>query len=300
MSESMPGQDVPALPPTVRRADGPGGMAVLDVDAPGGTARIHRQGAQVMAWRPATGAPVLWASRDAVYRPGVPMRGGVPVCLPWFAARADGVGPAHGIARTRDWLLTEIGEADDSVNLALELRYDGSGEPSWPYPLRARLGVSVGSRLGLALEVLNTGERTFVVQAALHTYLAVGDVRDVRVRGLEGCSYVDKVAGGVRRPASGAELRVTGEIDRVYDQPGTVTVADPTVGRTVVVESRHSTHAVIWNPWREQAAALPDMADDEWSSMLCVETAVGLAGGMPLGPGESLAMDAGITVRPLA
>lgn len=300
MSETMSGQDQPALPPTVRCTQGPGGMPVLDVDAPGGTARIHRQGAQVMDWRPTGGAPVLWASREAVYRPGVAIRGGVPVCLPWFAARADGVGPAHGIARTRDWVLTEIGEADDAVNLALELRYDGTGEPAWPYPLRARLGVSVGSRLGLGLEVLNTGEQAFAVQAALHTYLAVGDVRAVRVRGLEGSGYVDKVAGGVRRPASGAELRITGEVDRVYDQPGTVTVADPSVGRTIVVESRHSTHAVIWNPWRERAAALADMADDEWGSMLCVETAVGLAGELTLEPGESLTMDAGIAVRPLA
>ena len=290
----------PALPPSVRRAEGPGGMAVLDVAAPGGSARIHRQGAQVMDWRPTGGAPVLWASRDAVYRPGVAIRGGVPVCLPWFAARADGGGPAHGIARTRDWVLTDVGEADDAVNLALELRYDGTGEPAWPHPLRARLGVSVGSRLGLALEVLNTGERAFVVQAALHTYLAVGDVRDVRVRGLEGSAYVDKVAGGARRAPSGAELRFTGETDRIYDQPGTVTVADPSVGRTIVVESRHSTHAVVWTPWRERAAALPDMADDEWPSMLCVETALGLAGGIPLEPGASLTMDAGIAVRPLA
>lgn len=290
----------PALPPSVREALGPGGMPVLDVAAPGGRARIHRQGAHVTAWQPTTGAPVLWVSRDAVYRPGVPIRGGVPVCLPWFGPRPDGVGPAHGFARTQDWVLTEAGEADDAANLAFELRTDGTSEPWWPYPLRARLGVSVGSRLGLALEVLNTGSRTFAIEAALHTYLAVGDVREVRVRGLEGCRYVDKTADGARRPASGTELRITGETDRVYEQPGTVTVADPVLGRTLVIESTHSTHAVIWNPWVDRAAALADMADDEWPSMLCVETAVGLGGGVPLEPGEALTVGAGIAVRPLA
>lgn len=289
-----------ALPPTVRAADGPGGMPVLDVAAPGGTARIHRQGAQVMSWQPAGGAPVVWASREAVYRPGVPMRGGVPVCLPWFGPRADGVGPAHGFARTRDWALTDVGEADDAVNLAFQLDEDGASEPWWPSPLRARLGVSVGSRLGLALEVTNTGSRTFVVEAALHTYLAVGDVRHVRVRGLEASGYVDKAAGTVRRTASGAELRLTGETDRVYDQPGTVTVADPVAGRTLVVESTHSTHAVVWNPWAERAAALADLADDEWPSMLCVESAVGLGGGVVLEPGEALTLGAAIAVRSLA
>ncbi len=300
MTDTRHVEDQPEEPPSVRWVTGPGGMPVVDAAAGGGSARIHYQGAQVMSWQPAGTGPVLWASRASSYRAGTPMRGGVPVCLPWFGPRADGGGPAHGFARTRDWLLTGAGAADDAVNLAFQLEEDGTSDPDvWPHPLLVRLGLSVGSRLGLALEVTNTGPRPFRLEAALHTYLAVGDVRQVRVRGLERCSYLDRLTG-TRVPASGAELTITGETDRVYDRAGTVQVVDPVAGRTLVVESTHATHVVVWNPWVDKAAALPDMADDEWTSMLCVETAVGLGGGVTLEPGEELMTGVGLSVRPLA
>lgn len=299
MNDTAHVQEPSEEPPSVRWVTGPGGMPVVDAEARGASARINYQGAQVMSWRPAGTSPVLWASREASYRSGVPIRGGVPVCVPWFGPRADG-GPAHGFARTRDWLLTGAGAADDAVNLAFQLEEDGTSDPDvWPHPLLVLLGLSVGSRLGLALEVKNTGSRSFPVQVALHTYLAVGDVRRVRVRGLEKSPYLDKVTGA-RMPASGAELAITGETDRIYDRAGTVLVVDPVAGRTIVVESTHATHTVVWNPWVEKSAALSDMGDDEWPSMLCVETAVGLGGGVSLKPGEELMMGTGLSVRPLA
>jgi D-hexose-6-phosphate mutarotase len=210
----------PPLPATVRREPGIGCADLLIVEAPGSTARIHTYGAHVVSWVPRGAADVLWLSPLADSTPGAAIRGGVPLCFPWFGPHPTGGGAAHGFARVSVWRLVEAasasasapdgdlgaadgGHAADDVALTLELTeqdVDPTLATAWPHPFTARLRIVVGQRLTLSLTVTNTGDHPITVSEALHTYLAVGDVRRAEVRGLEGAVHVDAADGGPRLP----------------------------------------------------------------------------------------------------
>lgn len=301
----------PPLPATVRREPGIGGADLLIVETPGSTARIHTYGAHVVSWVPRGAADVLWLSPLADSTPGAAIRGGIPLCFPWFGPHPTGGGAAHGFARVSVWRLVEaasaaasasapdgdVGAADgghaaDDVALTLELTeqdVDPTLATAWPHPFTARLRVVVGRRLTLSLTVTNTGDHPITVSEALHTYLAVGDVRRAEVRGLEGAVHVDAADGGARRTLPGP-VAIEGETDRVYlGTTAPVQVVEP--GRpTVSVAKSGSGSTVVWNPGPERAAAMRDVPDDAWTSMLCVETANALDDALRLAPGETHTM----------
>ena len=158
--------------------------------------------------------------------------------------------------------------------------------------------MTVGATLTLALEVTNTGGQPITFQEAFHTYLAVADVREVTIRGLEGSGYLDRLAGMGPSTAEGEPLFIVGETDRVYQQPGTILVEDPAGGRTLEVLAGGSANAVVWNPWVAKAAAMGDFGDDEWTEMVCVETCNVLDDPVMLAPGAAHVMSATVAVRP--
>lgn len=277
------------LPGSVRAEPGRGGLPRLVVTRPAGSAEIYLQGAHVTAWTPAGGDPVLWMSQHSNFAPGAAIRGGVPVCFPWFGPDPAGVGPLHGFARTAPWTLDEVRQQDEDVVLVLSLGdadIPDDQARTWPDEFRARYTVAVGATLTLSLEVTNPGTSAITFQEAFHTYLAVGDVGAATIRGLEHASYSDRLAGGPL-PADGEPLTIVGETDRLYVQPGTIRVADPVAGRTVSVAARNSASAVIWNPWQAKAAAMADFGNDEWTQMLCVETCNVSEAAVTLAPGQS-------------
>ena len=286
-----------ALPASVQAETGRGGLDRLTVTAQDGSAEIHLQGAHLSAWAPHRQSPVIWMSASSTFAPGEPLRGGVPVCFPWFGPHPTGAGPLHGFARTTPWTLEHVGEEGGDVALVLGV---GGGDvasdqvAAWPHPFRAQLTVTVGSTLTLALEVTNTGPDPLTYEEALHTYLAVADVRGVVIEGLEHSPYLDRVAGAGRSPARGEPLRIVDETDRVYDQPARIRVVDPAGGRALDIRAAGSNHAVVWNPGPGKAAAMADFGDDEWVEMLCIETANVLDGAITLGPGERHTMTAWI------
>ena len=287
------------LPSTVRAETGQGGLPMLAVDAPAGTAQVYLQGAHLVSWVPRGGRPVLWMSSRAAYEPGRALRGGIPLCFPWFgpSPSPSGAGAQHGFARTRDWTLTAVDEDGDTVGLTLSLTDSPPDrDPGWPYRFAARYSLRIGATLDLVLEVTNRDTVPITFEEALHTYLAVGDVRDVTVAGLQEQAYVDKVLGGSLQPATGMPLMISTEIDRVYGQPGLITVRDPRLGRDLQVRAGNSAHAVVWNPWADKAAAMADFGDDDWPSMLCVETANVLDRAITVAPGEAHRMTAPIEV----
>ena len=231
-----------------------------------------RQGAHVTHWQPRGREPVLFMSPRSAIAPGRAIRGGIPVCFPWFGARADMPGaPAHGFARIRDWRLAEHTPA----SLAFILESDAETHRLWPHDFRLRLHVALGERLELALDVTNTSSSsTFTFEAALHTYLRVGDVGAISITGLEGAPYVDKTEGDAHKRADPGPMRLAGEADRVF--PGTTAtcvVDDPVLRRHLRVAKHGSATTVIWNPGPARAATLADLGPDAWRSMVCVETA---------------------------
>jgi glucose-6-phosphate 1-epimerase len=289
------------LPPSVRAEIGPGNLPRLVVKTRLAEATVYFQGAHVAAWRPAAASEaVLWMSDDTYFELGKPLRGGVPICFPWFGAHAsDAKAPGHGFARLRDWNLIEAAEAaDGTVTLALELASDKALTPLWPHAFRAIHRITIGVTLTMALEVTNTSPDAFTFEEALHTYFAVRDVRNVTVTGLERTDYLDKVTGLDRKTQGSEPIRFTGETDRVYlNTTATCVIDDPGARRRIAIRKTGSDVTVVWNPWIAKARAMPDFGDDEWTEMVCVETCNVNVHARTLAPGVSHTMTATIEVE---
>jgi glucose-6-phosphate 1-epimerase len=254
---------------------GAGGLPRARLTAARAEAEVYLHGAHVTHWQPQGAAPVLFLSARSAYAPGKAIRGGVPIIFPWFGPRAGHPqAPQHGFARSRAWRLLSSGAGPaGTAALELGLEDDEASRAAWPSAFRARYRVSVGETLELALEVVNTSPAPFTFEAALHTYLAVGDVRAVGVTGLEQTAYIDKVDGMTRKRHGAEPLRLTGETDRVFlGTTARCVVDDRALNRRLVVDKTGSASTVVWNPWTK-AAGMADLEPEDWRRMLCVETA---------------------------
>ena len=279
------------LPSSVELGLGQGGLAVARVLAPGGTAEVYLRGAHVTAWTPTGGAPVIWMSEKSEFRPGVPLRGGVPICFPWFAGHpTDAAAPSHGFARLADWQLVEATEVGADVVLVFTLTdSEATRASAWPHRFEARYTVTIGAELALSLRVTNRESAPVTYEEALHTYLAVADIRQTQVGGLEGAAFTDRLTGP--QPAETEPVRFEAETDRIYQgSTATTTVTDAATGRTVTVSKQGSASTVVWNPWIDKAAAMADFGDDEYTGMVCVETCNIRDDTITLAPGASHTM----------
>jgi D-hexose-6-phosphate mutarotase len=291
------------LAPGVRLESGRGGLPVLRVDGPAARAEIYLHGATVTDWTPRGGEPVLWVSSASRFTHDAPIRGGVPICFPWFGSR-DGhpESASHGFARLCEWSLlsAHADTAGDDVTVRLRLTdRDVAAAYAWPHRFEAIYTVVVGSRLSLALTVTNRGDEPVVFQEALHTYLGVRDVRAVEVTGLEGTVFHDQLAVTAAVGGEPGPVRFAGETDRIYLDAGeSTTVLDGRTGRSVRIAKSGSATTVVWNPWVAKAAALPDFGDDEWKQMVCVEVCNVGAAAIGLEPGESHTMTATFEASP--
>src|SRR5664279_263893 len=291
------------LPASVRLETGRRGLPVLRVNGPAARAEIYLHGATVTDWTPRGRQPVLWVSSASRFTADAPIRGGVPICFPWFGARAGHPeSPSHGFARRSDWVVVDARDDGDEVIVRLRLTdRDAAGASAWPHPFEALYTVVVGSRLTLALTVTNRGSDDLSFEEALHTYLSVRDIRATEVIGLEGAAFCDSLAGPEVLPAENTPVRFGAETDRVY--PGstaTTTVLETGAGRSVVIAKAGSATTVVWNPWIVKAAALADLADDEWKRLLCVETGNLRDAAIRLAPGQSHTMTATFELSPPA
>ena len=275
----------------------------LDVATPQATAQIYFHGAHLAAWQPShAGAPVLWMSGHSLFRADKPIRGGVPICFPWFGPhREDPTAPAHGFARLSPWTLCDAGEsADGAVTLTFQLE-DDNASPVWPHHVHADLRVSIGSTLRLDLDVQNLDTVPFSFEAALHTYLTVSSIDRIAVSGLEHTEYLDKVAGLARRRQAAEPIAFTAETDRLYlNTSSSCVVEDPGLARRITIAKEGSHSTVVWNPWIDKAKSMADFGDDEWRGMVCVETANVGDAAVTLRPGDRHRMTAIITVEPRA
>ncbi len=278
------------LPPTLKPAEGPGGLPFIQVANAHATACISVHGGQVLAFRPSGVAQdLLFVSTQATHQHGKAIRGGVPVCWPWFGPDPKGLGrPSHGFARNRLWQWRHAVDLPDGrTQVDLVLRDSAETRARWPHAFELSLTVTVGASLGLALTTRNTGGAPFEITQALHSYFAVGDIARTAVTGLDGCAYIDKAtgAGGVRQRQTG-DLVVNAEVDRIYTGvPAELCIVDPTLSRTIRIRSEGCRTAVVWNPWATLAAGMADLADDEYRRFLCVETANAADDAITLPPG---------------
>ena len=279
------------LPSSVELGMGEGGLAVVRVFGPAGTAEVYLRGAHVSAWAPAGGTPVIWMSEQSEFAPGIPLRGGVPICFPWFAGHpTDASAPSHGFARLADWQLVEAREAGDDVVLVFQLTdTEATRSSAWPHRFEARYTITVGAELTLSLQVTNRDSETVTFEEALHTYFAVADIRQTTVAGLESAPFIDRLSGA--KPAESTPVRFEAETDRIYlNTTATTTVTDAATDRAITVSTQGSASTVVWNPWIDKAAAMADFGDDEYTGMVCVETCNIRDNAITLAPGAGHAM----------
>lgn len=251
---------------------------------------VFDHGAHVWSWQPDGAAPVLWMSEKSWFSDGQPIRGGIPVIFPWFGPGRDGnLEPSHGFVRLNTWHMSDIKDTlDRDGRLIVEYEIDEAmtgDQPNWPHPYRAWARVKFTPEyVAVTLEVENVTEEEITFDGALHTYLAVGDVRQVSISGLDGANYFDKVTG--QDAVQEGDVTIEGETDRVYSSTGEVVLDDPVLGRKLVISKFGSAKTVVWNPWTEKAAAMPDFGDDEWTGMICIEAANCLDEPITLLPGQ--------------
>lgn len=286
----------------VKFTRGQGNLPCIDIKTALAEARIYLHGAHVTHYQPAGQKPVLFMSNKSWFEPNKPIRGGIPICFPWFGPKADDPkAPAHGIARTQSWSVTCINPmATGDIEVTLEMLPSDISRNYGYGAFVAQYRVRVGRELSVALTVRNTGDHAFSYGEALHTYFSVGDVGKVEVTGLADTTYMDKTRNYARFTEGQAPITFTQEFDRLYlNTESTVILKDPSLGREILIGKTGSLSTVVWNPWVAKAKAMPDFGDEEWPDMLCVETANAADNIITLQPGESHETRATICVESL-
>ena len=288
------------IPDRVQVVEGQGGLPKVRITSPEASGEMYLHGAHVTSWKPAGAEEVFFVSRHARWEHGRAIRGGVPVCFPWFGNHADSpTAPAHGFVRTRAWQLESIVESGGAITVAMFTESDDDTRRWWPADFRLALHATFGSTLTLALIVTNTGAATIRFEEALHPYYRVGNIHDVRVRGLDAAKFLDKSDANLEKVQQG-DIRIVSETDREFlDTQGPVDVDDAALRRRVRTVKDRSFTTVVWNPWVAKAHALPDLADDEWSEFVCVETCNVAAFAVQLAPGQQHMMQSVVSVSRL-
>jgi glucose-6-phosphate 1-epimerase len=254
---------------------GKGGLTRAVIHNALASATVSLYAGQVLSWQPASAQyDGLFLSEQAFYQPGKAIKGGVPVCWPWFGPDPEGRGrPAHGFARTSQWdVLSSAALENGATQLVLGLKLNEATRALWHGVIEAQLEIVVGNTLRLALTTFNHGSEPIELTQALHTYFAVGDIDQTTVHGLDGKSYLDKVDGGQQKTQAGA-VKIASEVDRIYTGvSGDLEIHDAAWQRVIHIHAGGSSSAVVWNPWKEIAAGMADLGDEDYRRMLCVET----------------------------
>ncbi len=280
-------------------ARGPGELATAFVSGPKAEGSVVLQGAHVLHFQPRGQAPVLWHSERSFFAPGRPIRGGIPVCWPWFGTHPTDPGkPGHGFARILGWEVLGTSSGPTGVAIDLGLTQQPSTLQLWPHPFSLRLRASFGEQLQVELHVANTGDQPFTFSGALHSYFAVSQSNHISIAGLEGSPYFDKV--GAAPQYQEGPVTITGETDRVYQETtAECQIADPGLQRRICIAKAGSQSTVVWNPWIAKAARTEDFGDQEYQAMVCVETANAAPDQRTLTPGAAHCLQTSIRVEPI-
>jgi glucose-6-phosphate 1-epimerase len=287
-----------ALPGVLAFHQTPAGLIYAAITTPQASATVYLQGAHLVHWQPAGQQPVIFVSRKSELAPGRPIRGGVPIAFPWFANRHDGkTGPSHGFARIQPWTLAFAALAGDDLHLTFTLGPTEMSRSLGFDHFRLAYQLTIGRTLTMQLTLANESGAPLVFEEALHTYYAVADVHEATITGLEGTTYIDKMDQFQAKTQHGA-VTITGTTDRVYlNTAATCVIHDAAGKRRVTVAKTNSNTTVVWNPWEQGAAKIPDMEASEWHEFLCVETVNAAANAVTLASGASHTMQAHVSVK---
>lgn len=260
----------------LRFKKGEGGITVVEIQNAQASTIISLQGAHVLSWKPCNEDEVIWLSDDATFAAGKSVRGGIPLCWPWFGAHESKPAfPAHGFARTVLWQVVDVkilsaGETQITFKLATD-ELDENLQQMWPTATVAEYCVTIGKILTMELKTFNQSDQSITIGQALHTYFNIEDISNTSIYGLEGKTYLDKTDEFKSKTQAGP-IVIDAEVDRVYLGTSDDIIIDNNK-RKISIKKKGSHSTVVWNPWKEVAAKMGDLGDEGYRKMLCVESA---------------------------
>lgn len=266
-----------------------GELAFITVSNKYADADICLYGAHITSFRPRNTMDLLWVSPDSFFEVGKPIRGGIPVCFPWFGPhKTDPTKPMHGFGRLMYWDVLETAtQSNGETFIRLQLCSSAETKAYWPYDFCAEMSFTIGRTLRVTLKVTNTSPEDFSYTCALHTYYQLSAIENLHIEGLKNTSYFNQLTGeyGIQEEEI---LQINEPMTRHYlNTESTVIVADPIFRRRIRVEKAGSKVTTVWNPGAETSASLADLPDDGWETFVCVEATNAFDYPIQLAPGES-------------
>ena len=251
-----------------------------------GKASVALHGAHITDYTPTNQKPVLFTSKQAIYKEGKAIRGGIPICWPWFNAHpTDSSLPSHGYARTQFWKITGSQHTPELTTLTLTLETD---------QLQAEATISLGESLEISLKTTNTSDQTQTIGGALHSYLRVSDIADATISGLDHTHFIDTLTDTPETQSG--DISITEETDRIYlNTSATVSIFDPNLNRSIFIDKTGSQSTVVWNPWIEKSNTMADLANEEYQNFICIEAANAREDVHTLNPGDIHTLSTKIT-----
>lgn len=263
---------------------------IADIETPLATASISLIGGQVLTWHPKHQQhPVLWLSEKVVYAHGKAIRGGVPICWPWFGSHpTNSQLPGHGFARISPWNISSTQLlSNGAVQIKLTMQDTESSRIHWVQPVQLTSCITVGAELSIELTTTNLGDQDIVFTEGLHTYFKISDIQNIRVTGLENSEYVDLIRDNALSKQEGP-ITFDSELGRIFtNNSATCVIEDPGFKRRIVIDKLGSLSTAVWNPWTETASKMSDLGKDGWRDMVCVESANALGDFVMVKRGES-------------
>ncbi len=251
---------------------GRGNLPFIEIKNKSATALVSIYAAQVLSYQPiAATEDLLFLSDQSCYEPGKAIRGGIPICWPWFGPDPQDIeGMSHGFVRNDFWTVVDV-SAPSSFETKVTLKFTSSNL-NWPYDYALELEVSIGSELGLELLTRNLGDQAFTITQAFHSYFKVGNINQVQILGLEGSKYIDKCDDDAQKYQTDL-LTINAEVDRIYNGlESTLIIEDAALKRRIEIRSSSHKSTVVWNPWLIRSEKFEDLAPESYQSFLCLET----------------------------
>ena len=253
---------------------GKNGLQFIKIDNKSATAEISLMGGHIVSYTPSGERPVLWMSEKSMYQTGNPLRGGIPVCWPWFGEASETGLPAHGFARISEWSIKDVSLlADGTTQVELVLDSEKSTIPMATWKFLLEMKITVGKTLEVALTMYNCTDIPRKVTSALHNYFSVSDIGNIQIHGLDGAAFLDKSKQEFYNGVQYGNISFSDAVTKVFcPTAATVEILDPAWDRNIIIEKTGSQSTVVWNPWIDKARKMPDFGDDEYRQMVCVET----------------------------
>lgn len=280
----------------------------IQIDHPLFKASVLLQGAQIIEFSPAhyNFKNALWLSPSAHYKTGESIRGGVPICWPWFGAPEKNPTnisqnikhpSAHGFARNSIWQLKNIKESCHQIEITLTLSSSAESLQYWPFNFELEAKFIIGKTLRICLSTHNTDKQVVTYSQALHTYLPTSDINKTLIHGADSTTYIDALDHWKQKQQQGS-INFCMETDRIYMLRDNTALTTTTPQHTLLLSQFNSRSTVIWNPWIEKSKRISQFSPADFNSMFCIETANVLEDAVTLKPNETHQIGMQLSIEP--